>query len=260
MSRRAIFLAALRQNGEEQAEEIKSLSRMNKAELIAELGKHRATTAEDGEKTNEELRAEIEILRAKMLRAFLQALGIITIKQNAVAIKPTALPVAPPQGRNDAFYETMPVAPKASKVEPYFSGIMSIRQIYDMCKKEGCRDAVMTTTMAMIESGGNPRAVRFEDHLDDYSYGLLQTLYVNSAKWLQKEKGFKRYTLKSPQDLFYPNISIYFGDAVVRWLKKAIKKLPVRNGQCAHIMAVRAGNQVHTVEPIHLTTGKNIRQ
>lgn len=75
-------------------------------------------------------------------------------------------------------------------------------------------DPCMIVTMAYIESGFKPSASRFEPHLGEASAGLMQVL-PSTAKWLHDDLGYRRY---SPNDLYNPVVSIYFGAAFVRWL------------------------------------------
>ena len=80
-------------------------------------------------------------------------------------------------------------------------------------------DPVMLTAMAEIESAYKPNAYRYESHINDASYGLMQTLY-STAKWLHDEMGYRAYTLTNPDQLFDPAVSMYFGGAYVDYLRK----------------------------------------
>lgn len=77
----------------------------------------------------------------------------------------------------------------------------------------------MITTMAWIESSFNPNAYRFESHLDDASYGLMQTLLRDNALWLYKSKGATAMGRPDAETLRNPIVSIYFGMAYVNWLR-----------------------------------------
>lgn len=79
-------------------------------------------------------------------------------------------------------------------------------------------DPVMLTAMAQIESSYRVGAYRWESHLNDASIGLMQTLY-QTAYWLHNDMGYRDYPLKSPDDLLNPEISMYFGGAMVNWLR-----------------------------------------
>jgi soluble lytic murein transglycosylase-like protein len=78
-------------------------------------------------------------------------------------------------------------------------------------------DPAMVVTMAKIESNFNPLAVRFEPHINDSSYGLMQTLY-STAKWLATDMGYNRYGVPSETDLFNREKSLYFGAAYIDYL------------------------------------------
>ncbi len=77
----------------------------------------------------------------------------------------------------------------------------------------------MIVVMAWIESSFNPNAYRFESHLDDASYGLLQTLLKNNALWMFQNKGATGMGRPDAQTLRDPIVSIYFGMAYVNWLR-----------------------------------------
>jgi hypothetical protein len=80
--------------------------------------------------------------------------------------------------------------------------------------------AEMLTTVASIESSFNSKAYRYEKHLDDASYGLMQTLYT-TARWLHDEMGYNRVSLPNQTFLYDPYVSMYFGAAYLDWLIKA---------------------------------------
>lgn len=79
-------------------------------------------------------------------------------------------------------------------------------------------DPMMLTAMAMIESSGNPLAVRYEPAIGDASIGLMQTL-VGTAKWLATDMGYNDLGVPSMDDLLDPRTSMYFGAAYVSWLR-----------------------------------------
>jgi len=78
-------------------------------------------------------------------------------------------------------------------------------------------DPDMLTAMAMIESGGNPLALRYEALLNDASIGMMQTL-LSTARWLYHDMGYRAYGEPDLQDLLEPEVSMYFGAAYVHWL------------------------------------------
>lgn len=79
---------------------------------------------------------------------------------------------------------------------------------------------VMLTSIADIESDFHRFAYRYESHIDDASYGIMQTLW-ETAKWLNREKGYNAQPLNNPQDLYDPAISMYYGAAYIDWLTRA---------------------------------------
>lgn len=80
----------------------------------------------------------------------------------------------------------------------------------------------MIAAMVKIESNFNPKAYRFERHLNDASYGLMQTM-LKTAQWMY-DIGYKAYARPTGTDLYDGNISIYFGMAYVDYLSKYKKK------------------------------------
>jgi hypothetical protein len=80
-------------------------------------------------------------------------------------------------------------------------------------------DERMVMAMIQIESAFNPRAYREEKHLNDASYGLMQTLW-GTARWLHDDMGKRRYSVATPHRLYDPHVSIYFGCAMVNWLRR----------------------------------------
>lgn len=103
-------------------------------------------------------------------------------------------------------------------------GHLTRKQVYDLAKatvnKYGFNvDVTMLSAIAMIESSGDARARRYEPHLKDSSYGLTQTLY-QTAKWLNKDMGYRQWALNEPNDLYDAERSMYFGAAYLDWIKK----------------------------------------
>ncbi len=101
---------------------------------------------------------------------------------------------------------------------------LSPQQTYDLADQITRRhfphvNPLMLTTMARIESSFKVGAIRTEPHLNDASIGLMQTLY-NTARWLHDDMGYRAYELKSPDDLTDPQVSMYFGGAMVAWLSR----------------------------------------
>lgn len=77
---------------------------------------------------------------------------------------------------------------------------------------------LMMTAMAEIESSYRPGAIRYESHINDASIGLMQTLY-GTARWLHDDMGYKAYQLVNADSLMDPQTSLYFGGAMINWLR-----------------------------------------
>lgn len=96
------------------------------------------------------------------------------------------------------------------------------QQVYSLAKSTvnqfGLKaDPLMLTAMADIESDFDRFAHRNEPHINDASYGLMQTLY-GTASWLYDDMGYRGKPLNGPADLYDPAVSMYFGAAYVDWL------------------------------------------
>lgn len=105
----------------------------------------------------------------------------------------------------------------SSKKEVKYSRFLTIPQIYDLAKRVGANNPVMLTTIAMIESSGDTTARRQESG-GRASTGLMQTLF-GTAKELYDVRGYREYPLSSPNDLLNPEISMYFGDSYLSYIK-----------------------------------------
>jgi len=84
-------------------------------------------------------------------------------------------------------------------------------------------DPLMAAAIAMVESSGNPVALRFEPfvpHLGgaDYSTGLMQTL-TSTAQWLYRDMGYRQMPEPDGASLLDPKISMYFGCAYLDYLQ-----------------------------------------
>jgi hypothetical protein len=77
----------------------------------------------------------------------------------------------------------------------------------------------MLVTMAYIESSFNPMAVRYEAHINDASYGLMQTLVKNNALWMYRQMHATAMGEPTVATLLNPEVSMYFGAAYVNWLR-----------------------------------------
>ena len=78
-------------------------------------------------------------------------------------------------------------------------------------------DAIMLAAVALVESSGDPKAYRYESHLGEASTGLTQVL-TSTARWLAKDLGFNAYGIPTEEDLYNPEVSMYFGAAYLTWL------------------------------------------
>ncbi len=103
------------------------------------------------------------------------------------------------------------------------SDVLTAPEIYELAQGTLASMAIedvtpqMVTTIAMIESSGDPGAVRQEPALGDESVGLMQTL-TGTAAWLANSMGYSAY----PSDaatLATPQASLYFGIAYLHWLR-----------------------------------------
>jgi len=70
-----------------------------------------------------------------------------------------------------------------------------------------------------VESGWNPNAVRFEPHLGESSYGLMQVLYSTALNMGFSEK-------KKPDMLLKPRPNIHMGTKYLRWCYDRYQEIP----------------------------------
>lgn len=80
-------------------------------------------------------------------------------------------------------------------------------------------DLAMVTAMVEIESGFRRKAYRYEAHISDASYGLMQVLF-RTAKWLRDDMRYNAFPLESGEAMYDPAVGIYFGCAYIDWLRK----------------------------------------
>lgn len=73
---------------------------------------------------------------------------------------------------------------------------------------------------AWVESSFRPWVSRYEPHLDDSSYGLMQTL-IGTAQWLHNDMGYRDYAYPTRESLKNPAVSMYYGAAYFHWLQRA---------------------------------------
>lgn len=85
----------------------------------------------------------------------------------------------------------------------------------------------MLVTMAYIESSFNPKAYRYESHIKDASYGLMQVL-LGTAKWIYTDLGKRAYGTPTASNLYTPEQAMYYGAAYVNWLRtyKGVARSP----------------------------------
>lgn len=104
------------------------------------------------------------------------------------------------------FYLSGKVVRRMNLVESY----MKYKHLIDKWAEHwnfpyGYRDLI--PAMCEQESTWDPRAYRYEKHLDDASYGLMQILF-NTAKWRAERNGER---LENPEDLYNPDIGLKWG-------------------------------------------------
>ena len=79
-------------------------------------------------------------------------------------------------------------------------------------------DPMMVAAMVKIESRYNASAKRYEAHLNDSSYGLMQTM-LKTAQWLHG-LGYKGKDYPTAKTLVDGETSLYFGMAYIDYLAK----------------------------------------
>jgi soluble lytic murein transglycosylase-like protein len=108
--------------------------------------------------------------------------------------------------------------------------VLSKARIREMAGQVVARYGFETTAgimanIAMIESSGNPKALRYEPYIphlgrSDYSTGLMQVL-TSTAEWLARDMGYRAYGLNPTKDsMMDPLVSLYFGGAYLDYLEK----------------------------------------
>ncbi|MEQ8585942.1 MAG: lytic transglycosylase domain-containing protein [Thalassobaculaceae bacterium] len=108
--------------------------------------------------------------------------------------------------------------------------VLSKERIRQMAAQVIARHGFDTTAdvvanIAMIESSGNPAALRYEQfipHLGraDYSTGLMQVL-TSTAEWLARDMGYRFYGVNPTRDaMLDPWVSLYYGAAYLDYLAR----------------------------------------
>lgn len=127
-----------------------------------------------------------------------------------------------PTAANSFFPTAQPAAPSVPQKIPDVLSLSDARKIAKNIVDtyfRGRVDPAMLTAMMQIESSFRPSATRFEPHLNDSSFGLMQVLF-STAKWLRNELGYRAFSLSDGAAMFDPATSVYFGAAYVDWLTK----------------------------------------
>jgi Transglycosylase SLT domain len=161
---------------------------------------------------------------------FQQLLTLLGLAPQAPAVRPTATPAV--RAPVAAAPRVVATTPKPVSFIEYLRGEIKVLPTQDILTRPQVEriaqeitrryfprvDWRMLVTMAWVESSFNPNAYRFESHLDDASYGLLQTLLKNNALWMYQNRGATAMGRPDQGTLRDPIVSIYFGAAYVNWL------------------------------------------
>ena len=104
-----------------------------------------------------------------------------------------------------------------------FAERLTVSQVYALAEQTSSRYALhvspfFATVIASIESSFKPKAFRAEPHINDASYGLMQTLW-RTAKDMES-KGYNAFRLNEREDLYRAEVSMYYGMAYIDWLKR----------------------------------------
>ncbi|MFN4231338.1 transglycosylase SLT domain-containing protein, partial [Parvibaculum sp.] len=118
-----------------------------------------------------------------------------------------------------SFFQTTPQpAPPAVPEQISLADARSLAKSIVDSHFRGRVDPAMLTAMIEIESTFRPKAYRYERHIGDASYGLMQVLY-GTAKWLHDDMGYRAYSLPSGEAMYDPATGVYFGAAYVDYLQ-----------------------------------------
>lgn len=99
----------------------------------------------------------------------------------------------------------------------YASKVIGVAQNYNILYGFNI-DPVMVAAIVKNESSFDPKAYRYEPHIDDASYGLMQTL-LKTAQWMH-DIGYVAFPRPSGESLYDGNTSIYFGMAYLHYLSR----------------------------------------
>jgi soluble lytic murein transglycosylase-like protein len=142
----------------------------------------------------------MELTKKTAVFSLLGVLGFILFQAKSLF----ALTATPPEEQKPA--------PALSTKEIYQ---LAIKTINETPKFKGI-DPIMLTTIAIIESSGQPEAIRQEPRIKDASIGLMQVLQ-KTANWLYSDMFYRKYL---PDNLKNPKTSMYFATAFVDFLRK----------------------------------------
>jgi len=152
-----------------------------------------------------------------MMAFGLNKAGYITLPGRSASIEPV----------EDDFTATIPQIASLPSEWPKYVTSEQLHVLADQTvKRYSLRPSPeLIVTIATLESGSysnpgrhNRFGNRYESHIDDTSYGLMQNLYRNNARWLHDSMGYTGKPLASPDSLYDPETSVYFGAAYLDWL------------------------------------------
>lgn len=104
--------------------------------------------------------------------------------------------------------QAVPVAPTAPVITAGRISPQDVLALLPQADPDGWMPPADLLAFVEVESGFRPRAYRFEAHLNEASYGLMQTLASTA-----RDRGYQG----DPEGLFDPLTSLTFGIAAARW-------------------------------------------
>ncbi|CAD7699354.1 unnamed protein product [Ostreobium quekettii] len=102
------------------------------------------------------------------------------------------------------------------------SRVLSVREVLELAQDvvmegfRGCIDPLTVAAIALLESGGNAKAVRWEESVGEARHGLCMMLF-STARWLMS-LGHNDYMAGSAASLQAPKTALYFGAAYLNHL------------------------------------------
>lgn len=142
----------------------------------------------------------------------------------SATVPPASAPFSPSLV-NDFFMPSMSPQPTQAAAAGTVPDVLSLADARSLAKSiinkhfAGRVDPAMVTAMIEIESGFRRKAYRYESHLQDASYGLMQVMF-NTAKWLHDDLKYRGYAIPNGEAMYDAATGIYFGCAYIDWLKK----------------------------------------